>query len=69
MKRAAVRFFAAAVLVCSGSAASAQEKIENWAAPLLWSPPAKSLEREDANSGFAPEAVEAVPTPPLHFWD
>jgi hypothetical protein len=67
MRRAAVRLFAAAVLLCSGPAVSAQEKIENWAAPLLWSPPAKSLEKEDANSGFAPEAVEAVPTPPLHF--
>jgi hypothetical protein len=45
---------------------SAQERIENWPAPGLWSPPARAV----AKGGLAPleaEAIEAVPTPPLHF--
>jgi hypothetical protein len=43
-----------------------QETIENWAAPLLWNPPAKSVTKGDLSS-LGVEAVEGVPTPPLHF--
>jgi hypothetical protein len=66
MAKAARRLFVATALVCFGGVGFAQETIENWAAPALWSAPAKSIAKGEV-SPLNGEAVEAVPTPPLHF--
>lgn len=66
MKKTSRVGFVSAFLVCFGAMVSAQERIENWTAPRLWSPPAKLV----PNGELAPleaAAAEAVPTPPLHF--
>ena len=52
--------------LCSFGIAVAQEAIENWPAPLVWSPPARSIDKGEVLPLDA-EAVDAVPTPPLHF--
>lgn len=64
MKPFARGLFVAVALVCLCIPASAQEKIENWPAPALWSPPVDLVKEADT---VGTEAVEAVPTPPLHF--
>jgi hypothetical protein len=66
MAKAARWLFVATALVCSGGVGFGQETIENWAAPALWSTPAKPLAKGDVSS-LGVDAVEAVPTPPLHF--
>ncbi len=47
----------------------AQDVIPNWPAPELWSHPARALaaEKRSGVGTEAVEAVEAVPTAPLHF--
>jgi len=66
-----------ATFVCT-AAASGQENdsqivIPNWPAPLFWSPPAGTVPAEGNEVGgvrtlsLSPEAVTAVPTPPLRF--
>jgi hypothetical protein len=49
-----------------GSAASAQEKIEDWPAPLHWSPVIGQIEKPESGD-VGPASVDAVPTPPLPF--
>src|SRR5580765_3738763 len=58
--------FVSMVLVCFAAVLSAQERIENWPAPGLWSPTARAVAKGEVAPMDA-EAVEAVPTPPLHF--
>jgi hypothetical protein len=65
MKRTALRLFATAALVCS-SVAVAQEKIEDWPAPLHWSPVIGQIEKPESGE-VGPASVDAVPTPPLPF--
>lgn len=55
-----------AVFLCSFGIAVAQEAIENWPAPASWSLPARVVSKGEASPSDV-EAVEAVPTPPLHF--
>jgi len=66
MTRASRVRFVSTVLVCFGTVLLAQERIENWPAPGLWSPAAKVVAKGDL-APLEAEAVEAVPTPPLHF--
>ena len=64
MKRLARKLSIAAALVFVCASSSAQEKIENWSAPALWSAPAKLA--KGADSGGI-ETLQVGPTPPLHF--
>jgi endosialidase-like protein len=61
--------FAVVLFACSFGTAVAQEAIPNWAAPSLWSHPGRALaaEKQSGIGTDAVEAVEAVPTAPLHF--
>jgi Chaperone of endosialidase len=59
------RLLSVALLACLSGIATGQE-IKNWAAPALWSPPAKVL-ADDALSPQEAEAIDGVPTPALHF--
>jgi hypothetical protein len=52
--------------LCSFGIAVAQEAIENWPAPASWSLPAHLISKGEVSPSDV-EAVEAVPTPPLHF--
>ena len=52
--------------LCSFGIAVAQEAIENWPAPASWSLPARVISKGEVLPSEV-EAVEAVPTPPLHF--
>jgi hypothetical protein len=54
------------VFLCSFGIAVAQEAIENWPAPASWSAPARVISKGEVSPSDV-EAVEAVPTPPLHF--
>ena len=51
---------------CSFGIAVAQEAIENWPAPASWSLPERVISKGEVLPSDV-EAVEAVPTPPLHF--
>ena len=48
----------------------AQEMVPNWPAPALWSHPVRemAIEKQSGVGTEAVEAIEAVPTSPLHFW-
>jgi hypothetical protein len=52
--------------LCSFGIAVAQEAIENWPAPASWSPPGRVIAKGEVSPSDV-EAVEAVPTAPLHF--
>jgi hypothetical protein len=52
--------------LCSFGIAVAQEAIENWPAPASWSLPERVISKGEVLPSDV-EAVEAVPTPPLHF--
>jgi len=52
--------------LCSFGIAVAQEAIENWPAPASWSPPERVISKGEVTPSDV-EAIEAVPTPPLHF--
>jgi hypothetical protein len=54
-----------ALLGC-GALATAQETIPNWTAPASWSPPGRLVTKGEISPSDV-EAVEAVPTSPLHF--
>jgi hypothetical protein len=52
--------------LCSFGIALAQEAIENWPAPAVWSLPGFVISKGEVSPSDV-EAVEAVPTSPLHF--
>jgi N-acetylneuraminic acid mutarotase len=51
---------------CSFGIALGQQPIDNWPAPLLWSAPARAVSKGEVSPSSV-EAVETVPTAPLHF--
>jgi len=59
-------FWTIVSFVCSGAVLLAQSTIENWPAPASWSPSARVVPKGEV-SPSAVDAVETVPTPPLHF--
>jgi len=59
-------FWTIVSFVCSGGVSLAQSTIENWPAPTSWSSPSHFVSKGEV-SPFAVDAVETVPTPPLHF--